>query len=110
MTKSHIGLLSCALFAMLASGPAAAAPKICSDLFKPVCAVTPKGVNETFPNACEARRAHARWLHDGRCIGQICVFFKQVCARVPGHRPQTFASICQAENAHATFLHDGPCK
>jgi len=114
MTPSRIGLLlSCALLAGLsfaAPAPASAATKICPTLYDPVCAVTRTGARETFGNVCLAHNAHARILHKGRCIGQICIFFKQVCARVPGHRPQTFASVCAAENANATVLYDGPCK
>jgi hypothetical protein len=113
MTKAYLGLLSCALIAGLctaAPAPAAAAPKICPTLYAPVCAVTRKGVRETFANSCLAQQAHARILHDGRCIGPICISFKQVCARVPGHKPQTFASVCAAEQANATVLHDGACK
>jgi hypothetical protein len=113
MTKSHLGLLSAVLFAgaLLASGPAAAAPpKVCPDIFQPVCAVTPAGVNETYPNACFARQARARILAPGRCLGPICFFVVDpVCARVPGHRPQTFSNLCLAEVAHATLIHKGPC-
>jgi hypothetical protein len=113
MTKSYLGLLSCALIAglwMAAPAPAAAAAKICPTIEAPVCAVTRTGARETFGNACLAQRAHARVLHNGRCFGPICMSFKQVCARVPGHKPQTFASECTAEQANATVLHDGPCK
>src|SRR5262249_26123580 len=83
---------------------------ICPTIYAPVCAVTPKGGRETFANSCLAKNAHARVLHNGRCIGAICVSFKQVCARVPGHKAQTFASECTAEQANATVLYDAPCK
>jgi hypothetical protein len=117
---THSRMLSLALAGALLAGivgvlialpaPAAAKPKICPEIFQPVCAVTRAGVRETYPNACQAQAAHARILHTGRCIGGICIFFKQVCARVPGHKPQTFSSVCTAEQANATVLHDGPCK
>jgi len=115
MTKARLVLLSCALLAGLASASfapqeAAARPKICPQIFEPVCAVTRTGARESFANACQAQAAHARVLHAGRCIGPICIFFRQVCARVPGHKPQTFSSVCTAEQANATVLHDGPCK
>ena len=114
MTKSHLALVSCAVLAgsfLLASGPAAAAPKFCPEIYEPVCAVTRAGVNETYTNACFARMAHARILAPGRCLGPICFFLVDpVCARVPGHRPQTYSNLCLAEVAHATLIHKGACK
>jgi len=113
MSRSPIAFLSCALIFAAAFAPrdAAAAPRFCPEIFKPVCAVNRAGVRQTYTNACFAQRAHARILHDGSCIGPICFFiFDPVCARVPGHRPQTYPSLCAAENANATLLHDGPCK
>jgi hypothetical protein len=105
------------LFALLAgiaglATPSQAAPKICSDIFQPVCAVSPAGARETYPNACSAVRAHARMLHTGRCIGPICFFiFNPVCARNPAtHKPQTYPNLCAAETANATLIRDGACK
>jgi hypothetical protein len=115
MTGSRIALLSCAvLAAAITTMPrdAVAAPKVCSDLYAPVCGVAPNGTNETYSNACFARQAHARILHPGRCIGPICILiFDPVCARNPKtHRPQTYSNLCAAEDAHATLIHNGACK
>jgi hypothetical protein len=115
MTRLPLSLSAGALFAglsLLASTPAAAAtPKFCPQIFLPVCAVAPNGVNETYGNSCMARVARARILAPGRCLGPICFFVvEQVCARIPGHRPQTYSNLCLAEVAHATLIHKGPCK
>jgi len=112
MTRSHLSLL-CALVA--ASSLFGAAPSdaraICPRIFRPVCAVTPQGVNQTFANSCEARAAHARILAPGQCQGPICPFiFDPVCARIPGQNPRTFPNLCIAETDHATLIHRGACK
>jgi hypothetical protein len=115
MTSSRLALLSAAALATaVAAAPrdAVAAPK-CSDIYKPVCAVAPSGMNQTYPNACSARAAHARILAPGQCLGPICVFLivDPVCARNPvTHRRQTYSNLCLAESAHATLIHDGACK
>ena len=115
MTKSRVAILLALLAgiagASVAAPNPAAAAIICPDIYQPVCAVSPAGARETYPNACMARRAHARMLHTGQCIGLICFFFRQVCARNPvTHKPQTYSSLCIAENDNATLIHDGPCK
>jgi hypothetical protein len=115
MTRLRLSLSACALFAglsLVASAPAAAAPKVCPENYAPMCGVTPSGVNETYSNACFARMAHARILAPGRCLGPICFFVvvDPVCARIPGHRPQTYSNLCLAEVAHATLIHKGACK
>lgn len=114
MTSLRIALLSCAALAAVAATPheAAAKAKICNNLVQPVCAVAPNGTNETYPNACLARRAHARILAPGQCLGPICFFlFEPVCARNPQtHKRQTYSNLCLAETNHATLIHKGACK
>jgi hypothetical protein len=114
MTSSRLALLSAAALATaMAAMPrdAVAAPK-CSEIYTPVCAVAPSGMNQTYTNACFARAAHARILHAGACAGPICFFiFEPVCARNPvTHRPQTYSNQCAADDAHATLIHTGACK
>jgi hypothetical protein len=116
MTNLRIALFSCAALAAVATMPhdaaAATKAKICSTLFQPVCAVAPNGTNQTYSNACVARRAHARILAPGQCQGPICFFiFDPVCARNPKtHRRQTYSNLCAAEVAQATLIHKGACK
>ncbi|HEY0106000.1 MAG TPA: Kazal-type serine protease inhibitor [Rhizomicrobium sp.] len=61
-----LGTLAAALLFAAADG-AAARPRFCSKIYKPVCAVTRDGHRQTFGNRCEAERAHARILYNGRC-------------------------------------------
>jgi Kazal-type serine protease inhibitor domain len=116
MSHSRLAFLSLASFALVLGGAlaprdAAAAPRFCPEIYRPVCGVNRAGERQTYTNACFAHLAHARILHPGQCVGPICFFiFNPVCARVPGHKPQTYSSLCAAENANATLLHDGACK
>jgi hypothetical protein len=85
---------------------------ICADPYMPVCAVR-HGVRRTFPNACDARRVHARILHHSACAApkDVCVDrFAPVCAVNPvTHRHQTYGNPCQAEVAEASVVHEGAC-
>jgi len=92
----------------------AGAAKVCPDIERPVCAVTPTGQRQRFTNACFAGLAHARVLHGGDCIASpdgICMMIVvPVCAIDPATRKKrTYPNLCQAEAANATFVSDGPC-
>ena len=112
MTTSRLSLL-CALLAassLFAVTPSEAALK-CPRIYRPVCAVAPNGVNQTYANSCVARAAHARILAPGKCLGPFCpLVFDPVCAQIPGQPPRTFSSLCFAELDHATLIHKGACK
>jgi len=105
--------LVAALLSIAAPRPATAA-QVCPDIYAPVCAVTPDGFRRTYSNACFARLAHARILHNGRCMVPMCLLLpitKPVCAIDPAtHRRKTYGSLCLAEQAKATFLRNGPCR
>jgi hypothetical protein len=110
-----LSLIAAALFTMIAftvSPVPVRAAIICADPYKPVCAVR-HGKRRTFPNACDARRVHARILHHSACAApkDVCVDqFAPVCAVNPvTHRHQTYGNACQAEVAEATVVHEGAC-
>jgi hypothetical protein len=92
--------------------PAEAARKGCIRIYKPVCALSPKGVRMTYGNACVARAAHAKILHPGKCIGgEFCNFiWIPVCAINPfSHVRQTYPNMCVAEHDNAVWVHNGVC-
>lgn len=111
-------LKALSLIALAATSAVAVSPVpvraaiICADPYMPVCAVR-HGVRRTFPNACDARRVHARILHENACVApaNVCVdLFAPVCAINPvTHRRQTYGNPCQAEVAEATVVHEGAC-
>jgi len=88
------------------------AATICPTIFQPVCGVVRGGNPTTYPNACVARNARARILHQGACLGPICFFiFNPVCALDPRtRRPTTYPNLCAAENARARLLYNGRCR
>jgi len=96
---------------MIAAQPARAQGIFCTDIYKPVCALTTSGSRHTFSNACWANNAHARILHPGACVGPICEkIIKPVCAVDPKtHRARSYGNLCESEIANATWLHNGPC-
>jgi hypothetical protein len=98
--------------AFSASPASVRAAIICADPYMPVCAVR-HGVRRTFPNACDARRLHARILHHSACAApkDVCIDqFAPVCAVNPvTHRHQTYGNPCQAEVAEATVVREGAC-
>jgi cyclic lactone autoinducer peptide len=61
MTRAAIVL---ATILMLAGSASAA--EMCPMIYQPVCAVK-HGHHKTYSNACVARGAHARVVHDGEC-------------------------------------------
>jgi len=114
-----VGFSALALTAFLGASSFTAFPEpasaavMCPDIFMPVCAVK-HGARQTYPNSCDARRAHARILHAGACVapsGNICFdLFMPVCAINPHtHKRQTYGNLCQAEIADATVASEGAC-
>jgi hypothetical protein len=115
MRRTNLSVLSVALLAGIAafiSTPREAQAAFCPQYYRPVCAVNPAGMRQTYTNAVCARVAHARILHRGKCVGPICSFiFLPVCALNPfTHLPQTYPNFCIAETSDATFLHNGKCR
>ena len=101
-----------AMIALTVSPAPVRAAIICADPYMPVCAIR-HGVRRTFPNACDARRVHARILHHSACAAPKDVCADQlapVCAVNPvTHRHQTYGNPCQAEVAEASVVHEGAC-
>ena len=100
-------------FAMLAFAPAneASAQRGCTREYRPVCALKRDGTRDTFANACVARNARARVLHDNPCArGPMCAFiYDPVCARDPRGIRRTYGNLCMAENDNAVVLRKGRC-
>ena len=105
-----ISLLAGAMISIPAA-TRAAADDACTDVWEPVCAVFPDGFRRTFSSECWANLNHARWLHDGVCVGAFCSDDDDpVCAIEPeSDKHATYKNICWAEVANASFLHTGAC-
>lgn len=103
-------------------------PDICPQVFDPVCGRRGP-VNQTFPNACEARSEGFRVVYPGRCRGGggggggwdrpprpdrpdrpgFCTReYAPVCARRRGNE-RTFPNACEAESAGWRIVDRGPC-
>jgi len=102
------------LTAGLAS-PAAAEMMMCPQIYQPVCALHHPDGAKTYANACEADRAGAKTLHDGKCVGAgqtPCApdDAAPVCGKsaVTGHS-RTYDNLCKAEKDGASLVHTGTC-
>lgn len=93
-------------------------PRICPQIFDPVCAVR-RGDRQTFPNACEAEAAGYRIVRGGSCRRpgaggpperpRFCTReFRPVCARRGGNI-RTFGNACEAEAAGYRIMRPGQC-
>jgi hypothetical protein len=85
--------------------------KVCPKNILPVCALNSDGTRATFNNSCEAERAGATVLHDGRCHGTMCsMIVKPVCATDPKTgKERTYGNLCFAEHANAKYVRAGRC-
>jgi hypothetical protein len=113
LTMASLGLAAALSSGAIFSSVQAEAAGLCPRIYLPVCGFK-DGMKHTYGNACEARQAHARILHRGKCAGEgwICTFIYQpVCALDPQtRRPNQYPNLCVAENAGATLLYNGPCR
>jgi Kazal-type serine protease inhibitor domain len=96
---------------MLAPANEASAQRGCTREYRPVCGLQFSGERKTFPNACVARNARAKILHDGECgRGAFCTFhYDPVCARDPRGFRRTYGNLCMAEKDNAVVLRKGRC-
>ncbi|HEY1735360.1 MAG TPA: hypothetical protein VGG12_01810 [Methylovirgula sp.] len=74
LAKVSFAAIAAAFFLMtpslrLAADPTADETKgcICMELYQPVCGKLPNGEKKTFSNACFAKCAKAKVLHEGPC-------------------------------------------
>ena len=110
---TSMALVIGAFLTTLSAAPTDAAAKlVCPRIYLPVCALKRDGTRDTFPNACEARRARAKILHPGKCEGgPICPFiYLPVCAIDPATgKPRTYPNLCVAESDNARWIRNGDC-
>jgi hypothetical protein len=52
---------------LVADQPKAEEACICMEVYLPVCATLPNGERKTFSNACFAKCAKAKTIHEGPC-------------------------------------------
>jgi len=84
---------------------------ICSDIYLPVCGSS-GGHQQTYPNACDARRSGAGSITPGACQTRppICpLIYQPVCAQITRGNRQTYANSCKAAAAGATVVSNGKC-
>jgi len=89
----------------------------CTREYKPVCAQH-NGIQETFANACTARRHGYLPIRAGRCrpdasgssrSPKMCpMIYAPVCAAKAGDR-RTFGNRCSAEADGYRVVHNGAC-
>ena len=97
---------------VLSASCASAQERPCPRIAKPVC-VLKGSTRSTVNNACLAKNAGAKVLHDGACEGgDMCsMIYMPVCAINPANgREKTYSSVCVSEHANARVTHDGECK
>ena len=105
-----------ALLAWTSIGPAIAQPpQVCPQIYMPVCGVVPASGIETYANSCQADKAGATILHDGKCQGpgqKRCthIIINPVCAKsIFSGIQKTYDSLCWAEKNWAVLVHEGAC-
>lgn len=105
----HLATVS---FVCVAGSLDAAAARPCTREYRPVCGLSDRGGRSTYGNACMARAAGAKILHNGECFsGPVCILlYDPVCARDAKGRLRDFGSLCEAEAANAAFVRKGTCK
>jgi hypothetical protein len=84
---------------------------ICPDIYLPVCGSI-GGHQQTYPNACDAKRAGAGSAIPGACQTKpkFCpMIYQPVCAQITRGNRQTYANSCVAEAAGATVVSNGKC-
>jgi hypothetical protein len=114
MTRAFFALIAivCLAATTFSTSRQAAAAKVCSENYLPVCAVDGAGTRRTYSNACFARQAGAKVLHPGACFGTFCFrIYEPVCAIDPVTRhTRTYSNLCEAEKANAIWLRNGTCR
>jgi hypothetical protein len=107
--------LSLPLGLILAMADMAQAAPLCPRLYKPVCGVTSASGIATYTNSCEAKKAGATVLHEGKCQGPgqaRCphIAIHPVCAKnIKTGIEKTYDNLCWAEKDWASFVHNGRC-
>jgi hypothetical protein len=111
--RIHIAFVSAAALTALASP--AAAQIMCPQIYQPVCALHRPAGPKTYANSCEADRAGATTLHDGKCVGAGETRCAQndafpVCGKsISTGRTKTYDNLCWAEKNWAVLVHKGKC-
>ena len=88
----------------------------CPKVYLPVCGLQKPAGPTTFGNSCEAGRAKAPILHDGRCVGagqSRCAHNNAfpVCAiNLDKGYKKTYDNLCWAEKDWSALLYKGPCR
>jgi hypothetical protein len=107
--------LSVPLGLMLMMPAVAPAAPLCPRIDKPVCGVTSTRGIATYTNSCEARKAGAMILHEGKCQGPgqarcTHIATHPVCAKnIKTGIEKTYDNLCWAEKDWALFVHSGRC-
>lgn len=106
-------LMLCASLAWMSMALVTAQAQECPRIYKPVCGVVVSASRiATYPNSCEADKAGARILHEGKCQGpgqERCPHIQiPVCAKNSSGE-KTYDNLCWAEKDWAVLIHKGPC-
>ena len=111
--RFYIPFVSAAALTALISP--AAAEMMCPQIYQPVCGLHRPDGPKTYANSCEADRAGAKTLHDGKCAGEGAApcapdAAAPVCGKsVRTGRTKTYDNLCRAEKNGAILTHSGKC-
>jgi hypothetical protein len=111
---ARVTFILLASLAWMSSGPTFANAPQCPRTYKPVCGVVQSArLIATYTNSCEAEKAGAKFLHEGKCRGPgeaRCPHnsIAPVCGRTDAGE-KSYDNLCWAEKDWAVLVHNGRC-